>query len=151
MDNKYSVYDYVKCVSLPPKNHEGLVIGNSYRIMGLSEVYGDIVYSLKDQFGNTIYSRDYFEKESVTSDTGCTSTSTPVCSPDPVNHPSHYMVGGIETIDIIQSLLTPEEFVGYLKGNILKYRERAEFKGKPDEDRKKARWYFDKLKEENVK
>ena len=38
---------------------------------------------------------------------------------DNVNHPKHYVQGGIETIDVIQSRLTKEEFVGYLKGSIL--------------------------------
>ena len=67
---------------------------------------------------------------------------------DPVNSPSHYMHGGVETIDIIRSMLTPEEFRGYLKGNILKYRERAMFKGKTDEDYAKAKKYYDWLMEE---
>ena len=40
---------------------------------------------------------------------------------DNVNHPAHYKVGGIETIDYIEAKLTPEEFRGYLKGNALKY------------------------------
>jgi len=31
---------------------------------------------------------------------------------DNVNHPKHYLVGGIEAIDIIQSRLTKEEFIG---------------------------------------
>ena len=67
---------------------------------------------------------------------------------DPVNNPAHYHHGGIETIDIIRTMLTPEEFIGYCKGNIIKYRERAQFKGKPDEDYAKAKWYHDRLKEE---
>ena len=67
---------------------------------------------------------------------------------DPVNSPSHYMHGGVETIDIIRSMLTPEEFRGYLKGNILKYRERAMFKGKTDEDYAKAKKYYDWLRED---
>ena len=36
---------------------------------------------------------------------------------DNVNHPRHYNIGGLETIDIIESRLTKEEFVGYLKGS----------------------------------
>ena len=64
---------------------------------------------------------------------------------DNVNSPSHYQHGGIETIEVIQTMLTPEEFIGYCKGNILKYRERAPYKGKEDEDYAKAKWYFDRL------
>ncbi|BFH14530.1 hypothetical protein J6TS7_44630 [Paenibacillus dendritiformis] len=60
---------------------------------------------------------------------------------DPVERPSHYTVGGIETIDIIRAKLTPEEFSGYCKGNVMKYISRARWKG-GDEDLKKARKYI---------
>lgn len=70
---------------------------------------------------------------------------------DNVNSPKHYQHGGIETIDIIQSMLTEDEFKGYLKGNILKYRERANYKGKTEEDFAKAKWYHDRLKSEEEK
>lgn len=32
-----------------------------------------------------------------------------------VNHPDHYTQTGIETIKLIELLLTPEEFRGFLK------------------------------------
>lgn len=66
---------------------------------------------------------------------------------DIVNHPSHYNHGDLETITIIEMLLTEEEYRGYLKGNILKYRERAPYKRNAEEDYAKAKWYFDKLLE----
>lgn len=44
---------------------------------------------------------------------------------DAVNHPSHYCDGGIETIDYIRAKLSREEFIGYCKGNALKYISRA--------------------------
>lgn len=44
---------------------------------------------------------------------------------DNVKHPSHYCDGGIETIDFIRAKLTKEEFIGYCKGNALKYISRA--------------------------
>lgn len=62
-------------------------------------------------------------------------------SQDAVNTPSHYLHGGIETIEVIRMMLTPEEFRGYCKGNIIKYRERAMFKGNADEDFAKALKY----------
>lgn len=65
---------------------------------------------------------------------------------DPINHPGHYNHGDIETIDVIKSVLTPEEFRGYLKGNMLKYRERHPYKGNPEQDLAKAKWYSDRLK-----
>lgn len=63
---------------------------------------------------------------------------------DMVNHPNHYTVGGIETIDFIQAKLSPEAFEGYLAGNILKYMTRYNHKNGV-EDLKKAQWYLNKL------
>jgi len=64
---------------------------------------------------------------------------------DPINHPNHYKVGGIETIDFIQAKLTPEEFKGYLLGNVLKYASRAGHKGNAAQDAGKMAWYANKL------
>ena len=66
---------------------------------------------------------------------------------DPVTHPQHYASGSLECIDWIESMLTAEEFRGYLKGNVLKYVWRHEDKGKPAQDLSKAIWYLEKLKE----
>jgi len=67
---------------------------------------------------------------------------------DSVNHPAHYNVGGIETIDVIRVMLTPEEYRGYLKGNALEYRERAIYKHEtPDDDHAKAKYYYDEYRE----
>jgi hypothetical protein len=63
---------------------------------------------------------------------------------DNVNHPQHYTQGGIETIDYLKAKLSHDEFVGYLKGNILKYMSRANLKNGA-EDYKKAQWYLNKL------
>jgi hypothetical protein len=62
---------------------------------------------------------------------------------DPVNQPDHYTVGGIETIDYIQAKLTPEQFEGYLLGNVIKYVSRHGHKN-GYEDLRKAQWYLDK-------
>jgi hypothetical protein len=59
--------------------------------------------------------------------------------PDPVNHPPHYKAGGVETIDFIEA-----KDLNYRLGNVVKYVTRAEKKGNPIEDLKKARWYLDR-------
>lgn len=64
---------------------------------------------------------------------------------DMVNHPPHYKVGGIETIDYLQAKSTPEEFAGYLRLNCMKYLSRAGHKDNALEDYKKAAWYLNKL------
>ena len=52
---------------------------------------------------------------------------------DNVLQPKHYMQGSHECIDEIKAMLTPEEFKGFLKGNVIKYRYRANLKnGKED-------------------
>lgn len=52
---------------------------------------------------------------------------------DTIFNPKHYMQGSHECIDEIKAMLSPEEFKGFLKGNIIKYRYRANLKnGKED-------------------
>ena len=62
--------------------------------------------------------------------------------------PYYELWPGAEAIDIMAAALTPEEFKGYLKGNILKYKLRAG--DKPcqsiEKDLGKARHYKSLLK-----
>lgn len=64
---------------------------------------------------------------------------------DMVNHPPHYTQGNIECIDAIESSMTPEEFAGFLKGQIIKYIWRYEKKWNPLEDLEKTNFYLDRL------
>jgi hypothetical protein len=59
--------------------------------------------------------------------------------PDPVNHPYHYKVGGIETIDFIEG-----KNLGYNLGNAVKYISRADHKGNRLQDLQKAQWYLNR-------
>lgn len=56
---------------------------------------------------------------------------------DPVNNPTHYTVGGIETIDFIEA-----KKLGYNLGNVVKYITRSDHKGNKLEDLRKAQWYL---------
>lgn len=58
---------------------------------------------------------------------------------DPVNHPAHYKVGGIETIDFIEA-----KSLGYNLGNVVKYVTRSDHKDNRLQDLEKARWYLDR-------
>ena len=60
---------------------------------------------------------------------------------DTVIHPSHYTQGGIECIKAIEASMTPEEFQGYCKGNVMKYVWRFREKNGL-EDLKKAQVYL---------
>ncbi len=73
-----------------------------------------------------------------------TKEEPPVVQPDEVNHPPHYTDGGIECIEAIEASLTPEEFRGYCKGNLMKYGWRERLKG-GTKSLKKAQWYLDRL------
>jgi hypothetical protein len=65
--------------------------------------------------------------------------------PDMVNRPTHYNNGKMECIDAIHGMLTHDEYIGYLRGNALKYNWRCRYKGQPIEDLRKARWYEERL------
>lgn len=67
---------------------------------------------------------------------------------DVVNRPSHYTQGGIECIEAIKASMTPEEYKGFLKGQVIKYIWRYRLKGKPAEDLKKAQFYLIRLIDE---
>ena len=58
---------------------------------------------------------------------------------DKVNSPSHYKVGGIETIDFIEA-----KKLDYHLGNVVKYISRADYKDEKLENLKKAQWYLNR-------
>ena len=66
--------------------------------------------------------------------------SMAVYADDKVNNPSHYKVGGIETIDFIEA-----KGLDYHLGNVVKYISRAEFKDTKLENLKKAQWYLNRV------
>lgn len=72
------------------------------------------------------------------------STKESIAPKDNVNNPSHYTQGNIECIDAMESMLTPEEFRGFLRGSIFKYQWRFMQKNGV-EGLKKSQWYLNKL------
>lgn len=58
-----------------------------------------------------------------------------------VEHPAHYQSASIECIEAIEAALTSEELKGFIKGNIIKYTWRSEYKN-GIEDLEKAQWYL---------
>ena len=58
---------------------------------------------------------------------------------DNIDHPEHYKVGGIETIDFIEA-----KKLNFNLGNAIKYISRAEYKANAVEDLKKAIWYLNR-------
>lgn len=59
----------------------------------------------------------------------------------------HYKNMHIQPWEVMQSVLTKDEFIGFLKGNIIKYSLRAGKKLGANDDDHKALHYMQKLRE----
>lgn len=75
---------------------------------------------------------------------------------DQVNKPAHYQSEAIECIQAIEAAMSPEEYAGYLRGNVMKYVWRYEKKHNTDrqkavEDLNKAGWYLHRLTQFRLK
>ena len=81
---------------------------------------------------------EYEQKDGKWQAVEVTTSDTPIKT-DSVNHPAHYKVGGIETIDFIEA-----KQLSYHLGNVVKYITRADHKGNRIEDLQKARWYLNR-------
>jgi len=62
---------------------------------------------------------------------------------------THYKEMPVQPWTVMENVLTRAEFIGFLKGNIIKYSMRAGRKGATDEDINKAFHYIEKLNEVN--
>ena len=97
---------------------------------------GNADYSFVSKTDKIVFTKDFclkpYEEDSSNEDQ------------DVVNNPKHYTSGSIECIDAMQASLSPEQFKGFLRGNVQKYCWRCDKKNGL-EDLKKARWYLDKL------
>lgn len=82
--------------------------------------------------------------KSTTSEWQSSATPNEKRSSDPVN-PSHYKKGEIECIDAIRSMLTPDEWRGFLKGTAVAYLWRLGHKDAVEQDARKTLWYVEWL------
>ena len=57
------------------------------------------------------------------------------------NNNKHYKDCLIEPFYLMTNVLTVEEFMGFLKGNAIKYAMRAPFKGESEKDLEKYKYY----------
>lgn len=60
-----------------------------------------------------------------------------------VDRPAHY--NGTDCIDQMRETFGDEAVKAFCKCNAFKYMYRADSKGKPEEDKAKARWYIEYL------
>lgn len=66
---------------------------------------------------------------------------------DEVN-PDHYRKGGIECIDVMRAVATPEQFQSHLWLTAMKYLYRLHSKGSAALNVRKAIWYLKELEKE---
>jgi hypothetical protein len=64
-----------------------------------------------------------------------------------INRPEHYAFGEIECIDAMRAQMSKQEFIGYLRGNCVKYLWRYKSKGGVL-SLQKAQWYLERLIEQ---
>ncbi|WAX15171.1 hypothetical protein EF326P1_00039 [Enterococcus phage EF326P1] len=60
---------------------------------------------------------------------------------DLIDNQIHYTVNGLQPIEILKANMTPEQYYGFLLGNLQKYISRHEYKNKV-EDLRKAKTYL---------
>lgn len=60
---------------------------------------------------------------------------------------NHYKDMAVTPWEVMEKVLTYDEFVGFLKGNIIKYSLRAGRKAGATDDAEKAKHYMQKLEE----
>ena len=96
-----------------------------------------------DEIGNYEMDTDVFPPETKLG----TNPPREQAGADPVNHPKHYVQGGIECIDVIRAARGTEGCIQFCVGNAIKYLFRDAHKGRPLEDLKKAQWYINKAVE----
>ena len=75
---------------------------------------------------------------------GFTGDSVHSATTDTVHAPNHYQGDKMECIDAMATMLSHDEFRGFLRGNIFKYMWRYKDKN-GIEDLRKANWYLDRL------
>lgn len=64
---------------------------------------------------------------------------------DAAVNPDHYKFGKVECIDAIETILSPTEYRGFLRGTIMAYEWRLGRKDEPLQEFKKAQWYAQRL------
>lgn len=78
-------------------------------------------------------------------------SNSPATSYEAVNSPAHYSrksgenPNAMECIDAIEDSMTQEQFVGFLRGNVMKYLWRFDKKGNAHQDLLKAMYYLERL------
>ena len=96
---------------------------------------GGLTLTRRVQDGQYVYT--WVRDELIASGEVLVDTHTEIV--DNVNHPAHYKVGGIETINFIEA-----KGLDYNLGNVVKYITRSDHKDNKLQDLQKAAWYLNR-------
>lgn len=134
MEYEFKVGDKVRAII---NDHDMLTKGKVYSVLSVED---SVIYCINDKNEKDVFLKEKFELVVEIDD----------IKSDNVNSPTHYASQSIECIVAMEAMLSKEEFIGYLRGNIFKYQWRYKQKN-GIEDLKKAQWYQNKLieKEDN--
>ena len=109
-----------------------------------TDQYSCIFHKMSDDMLNKCYSW-YKEIDQASCENAQDSCYGKESNVDMVNHPSHYIQGGIECIDALKAATVSKTGIeAVCTANAIKYLWRYEEKN-GIEDVKKARWYIDRL------
>lgn len=109
----------------------------------VSQYLHDLEWWLSGDYSDETYQEKLKEfKTNITSIVKDTDSDS-----DPVKNPSHYKKDSIECIDAMERTFGRERTKDFCLLNAYKYLWRCPFKGKLEEDRKKAMWYLNKAEE----
>lgn len=113
------------------------------------DVEDDFVEAMMERIGSENWRENvspFFEADIPDTDDGIVKTDDVAEGADAVQvGGSHYKDMTLQPWAVMEALLTREEFIGFLKGNIIKYSMRQGHKGADDGD--KGNHYIAKLKE----
>lgn len=112
----------------------GYKAASTTSLLSIMTRYGIIAYN-EDKTLRAV--GDKYKSRAEFADTKKRKVTRIIRRPDAVNHPEHYKVGGIETIDFIEA-----KQLNYHLGNVVKYITRADHKGNQLQDLQKAQWYL---------
>ena len=131
------VREYFKDALEVKDNYGDVMNVNDFDSKGILEIHGS--YFVDDTSGNDLCLFDCDGYAEITK-----------YKPKTLKNPNakHYELwDDFEAIDVIKASLTPEEYKGYLKGNVLKYKLRD--KGQDESDKVKIKDYQNELKQLN--
>ncbi len=142
MVNKFKVGDEVRYINSTDRKLFGKV-GVIKKIDTSGVPYKVLFYGIGNQWcleANLELTRTVISKDAPIRDpeNGSLSCKAPI---EPTRYFDAHYGGDVQPIELMQMILTPEQFIGFLMGNIIKYSMRCGKKDAPEKELTKIRRY----------